>query len=327
MTIEVVLFILLAIFGILLSAVCSGLETGVYTINRIRLAVRSGAGERRALRLKAELDHPERVLITLLVGNNIANYLGSLGIAGVLAVSGIGPVSAVAVNAVILVPVLFILAETIPKDLFRTFTDRWTYLLAWFIRFGRLVLTFIGVLPLIQGVMNVLGRMIGDAGERTRSARQRVLSFLQEGVGSGVLTSAQGDLVGRALVLRECTVEKQMVRWRDVRTVPLSADRAKREEILRSCALERLPVVDRNGRVAGILLAVDAALNPERSTQELIRPFVTVTPSMPALAALRTMRAERAQLAVVQADGARRPVGVVAIKDLVEPLIGELHDW
>ena len=86
-------------------------------------------------------------------------------------------------------------------------------------------------------------------------------------------------------------------------------------------------MVDRNGRVAGILLAVDAALNPERSTQELIRPFVTVTPSMPALAALRTMRAERAQLAVVQADGARRPVGVVAIKDLVEPLIGELHDW
>jgi CBS domain containing-hemolysin-like protein len=48
---------------------------------------------------------------------------------------------------------------------------------------------------------------------------------------------------------------------------------------------------------------------------------------MPALAALRRMRRERAQLAIVQSDGARRSAGIVAIKDLVEPLIGEVHDW
>lgn len=327
MTVEVVLFIVLAIFGVLLSALCSGLETGVYTINRVRLAVRAGAGEHRALRLKAEMDHPERVLITLLVGTNVANYLGSLGIAGVLALAGTGPIAAIVINVVILVPLLFVLAETLPKDLFRTFTDHWTYLLVWFIRFGRMLLTVLGVLPLIQGVLNLLGRFVGDSGDRTRSARQRVLSFLQEGVGSGVLTSVQGDLVGRALMLRECTVAKEMVRWKEVRTIPLAADRAMREEILRSCDFERLPVVDRSGRVAGIMLGLDAALYPERSTQELIRPVVTVEPTMPALAALRAMRTERAQLAIVQGDRARRAIGVVAIKDLVEPLIGEVHDW
>ncbi len=73
--------------------------------------------------------------------------------------------------------------------------------------------------------------------------------------------------------------------------------------------------------------AMDAAVHPERSTHELIRPAVFVEPETPALEALRLMRAERAQLAIVQGAGSTTPVGVVAIKDLVEPLIGEVHDW
>lgn len=328
MTLEVLIFIFIFIFGVVLSALCSGLEIGTYTINRVRLAVRSGSGHRRAMRLKSELDHPERLLITLLVLNNIANYLGSLGIAGVLKTTGVGPWIAIAINSVILVPILFILAETLPKDLFRTFTDHWTYHFAWFIRYGRIVLTAIGVLPLIRGVVLVFNRMLGDNAARTRrSARQRVLSLMQEGAGSGVLSRVQVDLVDRALLLRECPVKSEMIRWREVRTIPLLADQPTRERILRACDFARLPVVERGGRVAGIMHAMDAAVHPERSTHELIRPAVFVEPETPALEALRLMRAERAQLAVVQAPGTTTPIGVVAIKDLVEPLIGEVHDW
>jgi CBS domain containing-hemolysin-like protein len=326
-TLEVLIFILIFIFGVVLSALCSGLEIGTYTINRVRLAVRSGRGRRRALRLKHELDHPERLLITLLVINNIANYLGSLGIAGVLKTTGVGPWIAIVINSVILVPILFIFAETLPKDLFRTFTDHWTYHFAWFIRYGRIVLTWVGVLPLIRGVVLVFTRMLGDNAARTRSARQRVLSLMQEGAGSGVLSPVQVDLVDRALLLRECPVRSEMIRWREVRTIPLLADQASRERILRACDFARLPVVERGGRVAGIMHAMDAAVHPERSTHELIRPAVFVEPETPALEALRLMRAERAQLAIVQVPGTTSPIGVVAIKDLVEPLIGEVHDW
>ena len=327
MTGEIITFMLIGSFGVLLSALCAGLETGVYTINRVRLAVRSGAKERAALRLKAELDHPERVLIVLLVLNNIANYLGSLGIAGILALNEIGPWAAIGINGVILVPILFVLAETLPKDLFRTFTDHWTYHFAWFIRTTRIILTLTGVLPLVRGIVMMFTRFLGGDPARTRSARQRVLSLVQEGAGSGVLSSTQVDLVDRALLLHECRVLQEMIRWRQVRTIPLLSDRATRESILRSCDFARLPVVDRRGRVAGILLSMDAGLYPERSTRELIRPALTLDPGLPALEAIRRMRAERAQLAIVQLSGGTTPLGVVAIKDLVEPLIGEVHDW
>ena len=324
---DIVFYLLLGCFGVLLSALCAGLETGVYTINRVRLAVLSGSGDRSALRLKSELDHPERILIVLLVLNNLANYLGSLGIAGILAAQEIGPWAAIGINSVILVPLLFVLAETLPKDLFRTFTDLWTYRFAWFLQVMRIVLSVIGILPLISGIVRLLARFLGGDSSRFSSARQRVLSLMQEGAGSGVLTSTQVDLVDRALLLHECRVVQEMIRWKQVRTVPLLADRATRESILRSCNFARFPVVDRSGRVAGILLAMDAGLHPERSTRELIRPALTLDPQLPALEAIRLMRGERAQLAVVMAKGATTPMGVVAIKDLVEPLIGEVHDW
>jgi putative hemolysin len=327
MTMEILLFVFVTCFGILLSAICAGLETGVYTINRVRLAVRSGSGERSALLLKSELDRPQRLLIVLLVLNNLANYLGSLGIAGILAMLAIGPWAAIGINTVILVPVLFVLAETLPKDLFRTFTDHWTYRFAWFFRLNRILLTVIGILPLIGWIVQTLTRFVGDDPARNRSSRQRVLSLMQEGAGSGVLTSTQVDMVDRALLLHDCRVVQEMIRWKQVRTIPLLSDRATRETILRSCSFARLPVVERGGRVAGIMLAMDAALHPERSTRELIRPAVHLDPQLPALEAIRLMRADRAQLAIVQADGASAPLGVVAIKDLVEPLIGEVHDW
>ena len=93
MTTHELIWLLVAFTGLLLSALCSGLEIGLYTINRVRLAVRSGRGDRRAVRLDRELRDPGRSLTTLLIGNNIANYLGSLGIMALLKSSGLSDTS------------------------------------------------------------------------------------------------------------------------------------------------------------------------------------------------------------------------------------------
>ncbi|MHC5006843.1 MAG: CNNM domain-containing protein, partial [Planctomycetota bacterium] len=61
---------LMAVSGICLSALFSGLETGVYTINRVRVVVRANRGESAARRLQHEIRKPNRLLSTLLLGNN-----------------------------------------------------------------------------------------------------------------------------------------------------------------------------------------------------------------------------------------------------------------
>ncbi|MEY3023977.1 MAG: hypothetical protein RJA16_803, partial [Planctomycetota bacterium] len=88
----------MAIAGLSASAVFSGLEIGLYTLNRVKLTVAAETGRRDAIALRRELERPEGILATLLVGNNIVNYLGTLSIAMLLDRAGLGPFEAVVVN-------------------------------------------------------------------------------------------------------------------------------------------------------------------------------------------------------------------------------------
>ena len=104
------IWLVVAFIGIVISALCSGLETGIYILNRVRLVVRAGRGQKRALILEREFERPSRLLTTLLVGTNAGNYFGSLGIAGILNLLAFNTAAAVAINALILIPVFFVFA-------------------------------------------------------------------------------------------------------------------------------------------------------------------------------------------------------------------------
>ncbi len=124
---EMYIAIGITLLGILLSALYSGLETGLYTVNKIRLDVRALSGVTSAKRLFAIINRPARMLAVLLVCNNVANYLASYGAARLLEETTLGPWMAIIVNAMVMIPILFIFGEVLPKDLFRSHTYTWTY--------------------------------------------------------------------------------------------------------------------------------------------------------------------------------------------------------
>ena len=118
-----------------------------------------------------------------------------------------------------------------------------------------------------------------------------------------------------------------MIPWREVATLPASSNRSERERVMRKQAFSRLPLVDREGRVQGLLHVIDAMLDPQKPTEELLQPTIEITTSSSTFEALERMRAARVQLAIVVEQGAHQPLGVISIKDLVEPLIGPIRDW
>lgn len=318
MTIDVLPWLILALVGLGLSSLFSGIETGAYTINRVRLAVRAGRGERAALRLRDELAAPGRMLATILIGNNIANYLGSFGLAKMLDQSGMGPVGQVVTSVLVLVPVLFIFGETLPKDLFRTFTDTWTYLWSGYLLFWRRMLTAVGLVPLAEWIGHFVARAAGGSTQTPLSARSRISLLFREGAGAGVLSERQATLVDRALALRDRTVESEMTPWRRVLWLPESSRRPAAELIPQHRPFSRLPVVDRGGRVVGVVATLDALCEPTRTVPQLMTPPTMLRPSMPVLEAIRTLRHARTKIGIV-IDGVGRPLGITTISDLVEP--------
>ncbi len=316
----------LALLGLVGSAIFSGLEIGLYTLNRVRLAVAAETGRRDARRLAAELQRPEGLLATLLVGNNAVNYLGTVAIAALLARFGLGPAESVLVNTAVVIPLVLVFGEILPKDLFRTFTDRWTYRFSGFLVGLRMTLTVVGVIPMVRGVGALTARLVGGRSTSHASAAQRIAWLFREGARAGVLSGEQISMVDRALALRRRSVAGEMTPWSRVVTLRLEASAAERTSVVRERSFSRLPVLDAAGRVCGVVQALDAILSPESSTRELMQPVERLSPDLPAAEAIRLLRQKRARLALVERpDG--RPLGVVGLKDLIEPLTGDLRAW
>lgn len=324
---EATLWALLFVGSIVMSALISGTEMGCYSLNRVRLHVRASATppDRLARMTIGEISRPVKLLITVLVSNNIVNYFGAMATAALFSRSGLGEAAVAVVSTCVLTPLLFVLGEAVPKELFRLAADRLTPRMAPLLRGLRLLLQVTGVVALMSGVIWLVERLAGVRAVEVTDPRQRMAQLLKEGQGQGVLSEAQVSLLDRAMLLREIKVGDEMVPWASVRTIPLDVTRERAMRLIGRVPHARIAVVDRAGRVVGILRQIDLHLKPQAVPMDLLVQPAVLTRDMRIRAALTAVMESAAKVGVVQ-DAAGKPVGLVTPKDLVEPLTGELSD-
>lgn len=322
MTTELIVGAVCLLVGLAGSAFCSGVETGIYTLSRVRLSLRSsGSGpDRLARMLKREVDRPSRVLATLLIGNTIFANLGSIGTSALLD-PHFSAVMVVVLNVVLLTPLLFVIAESLPKEIFRTESDRLTYYAAPVLFWLRLLLTITLVLPLIELLVRLITRVLrlGDEAGLAEPG-ERIATLLKEGARHGLLSESQTSLLDRALLLRATTIRAEMRPWPQVAVVSTTWDRKRLGEFVASHTQSRYPVVDASGAVVGVVEHLDLCLHRDRTPVQLARPTVFLKPDDSVRDGLIRLRAAETRLGVVRHAG--KPVGVVTTADLIEPLIG-----
>ena len=317
----------IAVAGVVSAGLFAGLETGMYTMSHVRLSVRASRGDTDSARLAREYSKPKRLLSTLLVANAIAGWFASFGVSQIFTGLGYSAVQAVALDLLVLVPIVFLFGEVLPKDLFRVHADRWMPRYAGLLTGLRVLLCATGIVPIVAGIGTLASRIFGrGARAELIEARARVSALLAEGAGSGGLSEVQLGFADRVFTMREISVKQEMRVWRDVAWISIAASPAERARVFLQSGASRLPVVDTAGKVSGVLVAVDHFASPEAPTSALVRPIVTIAPATKALDAIQAMRRERVQLALV-ADRPDRPLGIVSMKDLVEPLVGDLAAW
>ncbi len=324
---EIAFFATVAVAGVLTAGLLAGLETGMYRLSRVRLSIRASRGDRGAQRLAAEYARPRRLLATLLVANAIAGWFASFGTSQVFDALGYGVVTAVILDLVVLVPVVFLFGEVLPKDLFRVHADRYMPRYAGLLVLLRRLLCWTGVVPLVAGIGSLAARIFGKpTSEDSIGSRARVASLLAEGVGSQGLSEAQLGFADRVFTMRGITVGQEMRPWREVASIPISASPAERARVFGTSGSSRLPVVEPSGRVVGLVSAIDQMGRSEEPTSGLLRTTLIVSPATPALEVIGLMRRERLQLVIV-AENPEKPLGIATMKDLVEPLVGDLAAW
>lgn len=314
--------------GFLGSALFSGMETGSYRLNRVRLYVQASQGKSSAKTLEKVIAKPASLIGTLLIGNNLCNYAGTAGLGVLLAAMELSVWEAVLVNTVLVTLVLFIFGETLPKDLFAAHADRLMYPLAKLLAGLRTLFTWTGVLPIVVAISALAIRLIGSGEDGALTPRKRVAQMVREGAGVGLISSEQTQIAQRALALSNRRILAEATPWAKVVTVPQDLSKAALVQAAKKTSRSKLPVVDSRGRVVGVLDVIDALLDQDQRepVKAAMRPAVTMPASTTVRSALARMQREHISLAIVtRGDG--RPVGVVTVKDLVEPLTGEIEHW
>jgi CBS domain containing-hemolysin-like protein len=325
-----IFWLTLMLVGFAGSAMYSGLETGAYSLNRIRLQVLDHQHLASAHTLRRLLDNATLLLSTLLIGNNLTNYLGTAALAVILQAHGFNEWQSIVLNTVIVTPILFIFGETLPKDLFAAHADRLMYPLSRVLTVSRWLFTLTGLIAVIQLLSRPAMRILGQRQQAgSFHPRNQVQWLMREGVGYGVVSDEQSALVERVLTLTGRTVADEMVPWSQTLTVRQTEGPEKLWTLADRTSRSRFPVLNERNRVVGVVNLADALLyEPDQCppvAQLMVAPF-WLDASLPLRQALTLVQREHAGLAIVR-DARGEPVGVATAKDLVEPITGDLASW
>jgi CBS domain containing-hemolysin-like protein len=316
-------YLALAVASLVASAFFSGVETGAYSVNRLRLSVRAERGERRARVLIEELAQANRWLATLLIGNTLAGDAASYAIGHLLDGAGVSHGTAMVLNAAILLPLIVVFGETLPKELFRQHADAWMIVVAPAARWVRRIIGLTGAVAFVRWFGEALAARFGLTQGEAIDARQRVIELMQEG--QGAVDERQVAMASRLLALSRRSAQELMTPWRRVRTISEDALPQVVREILRSRPHACYPVTEVGGACCGTVAAIDLLADPSAGVSGALRAPVTVAPTTPALEVLCALRQSGASLAVVVDGG--RPQGVLGVRDVLEPVIGRLSAW
>lgn len=315
------LFILVA-----LSAFFSASETAMMALNRYRLRHRAAQGDRRALVALSMLQQPERLLGTILLGNNLAN-MAAASVATVIALKLFGE-AAIAVATFLMTLVILVFAEVPPKTLAALHPERIAYpvapLLAWLLRVCRPVVRLVNV------AADTLVGLLGGDNKRQRDplSAEELRSVVVESSLVNIPPTHQ-DMLVRILDLENITVEDVMVPRARIEAVNLDD---QWEDVVRQIITShhsRLPVYRGTmERMEGILhmrkvthLLHSAELTPQTLVGILRKPhFIPEYSSL--TEQFLTMQKQRRQMGLV-VDEYGDIKGLVTMEEIVEEIVGE----
>lgn len=303
----------------------SGIETGLISINRLRLRHLVRHKVKGAVTLQKFLQKPELLLGTTLVGTNISTTVLSV-MATSIGVRWMGEVGAW-VNSAVVTLVLLVACEYLPKAWFQSFPARRC------LPFAPLLEGLARVLyPVGRPLMRVVNAMIPSPRPDGRKAqpvitREELIHLAREGEQSGVLTPEEVRMIDGVFELKTMTCEQLMLPREKILYVHHDTSVDDLRLFARAQSVSKFPVFHKEKKqFVGVVYIFDVladAGSAGKTAQDYMRPPQWVMRHTPVDHVLPRMRVTRQPLVLVT-DEKYETVGLVALEDVLEEVVGTL---
>lgn len=330
---SLVLQIAAIVLLLVMSGFFSGSETGLTAASRARMHTLERQGDKRARRVNRLSEQKERLIGSILLGNNMVNILASsLATSVLIVLVGDG---AVALATVVMTLLVLIFSEVLPKTYAIRHPDRVALAVAPVI--DVLVRLFTPVVRAVEAIVGVVLRLVGahavDVQDES-DAHDELRGAIELHHREGMVRKTAKDMLGSILELDDVDVSEIMVHRRRVEALNIDDP----SETIVASALEsahtRIPLFQGDTEnIVGVLHAKDMARALARANGNPravdVRAIMREPWFVPATTTLREQlnefRRRHSHFALV-VDEYGALMGIVTLEDILEEIVGDISD-
>ena len=307
------------------SAFFSASETAFSSLNQIRLKSRAEDGDSSAARVLNMAEQYDKLLSTILIGNNIVN-IAAASIGTILFTQMLGAERGATMSTIVLTIIVLIFGEVTPKSLAKEMPEKVATAVSPF-----LVLLMALMTPLtwlFTQWKKLLGHFV-HSGEADTITEGELMTMVSEAENDGELTDRESQLIRSAIEFDDVEVEEILTPRVDVVAVEDDIPLEELAQTFAESGYSRLPVY--HGTIDNIIGVVHekdfyiARLKKATKIDDLVVPTLYTTGSTQISQLLRTLREQHHHLAVV-VDEYGGTEGIITLEDILEELVGEIWD-
>lgn len=317
-------YILIMIFLVLMSAYFSATETAFSSLSKTRLKTLIEKGEKKAklaLKLAEEYD---RLISTILIGNNIVN-IAVASIGTVMFVELYGNIGATISTVVVTVIVLFF-GEITPKSIAKDMPERFAMFSA------PIINAFIVLLMPLNFIFSVWKKLVSliiKTEDSSKMSQEELLMLVDEVVEDGVIDDDESDIIKNAIEFTEQEVGEILTHRVDLVALPVTADKSEFIKLFDESRFSRLLVYEESlDNIVGVIHIKDL-LDRDGITTKEIKDIMTTPMFVQRFEKindlLTSLQQNKSHIAVV-VDEYGGTLGIVTMEDILEELVGEIWD-
>ena len=309
---------------LLLSAYFSATETAFSSASTTRLKTLAEKGNANAALACGLLEQYDRLLSTILIGNNIVN-IATASIGTVLFVRHYGDAGAT-ISTVVVKVVVLIFGEISPKSIAKDCAERFAMFSAPILRVLIWVLLPLNLLfSLWKRLLAKLFRLNGES----KMSQEELLMLVDEVQQGGSIDRSEGELLRNAIEFSEQQAKDILIHRVDLAALPVTASREEAAALFTNTKYSRLLVYqDSIDHILGTVHRKDFYVGcgvTDKPIAELLSPTIFVPENEPISLLLKKMQQGKTHVAVV-VDEYGGTCGIVTMEDILEELVGEIWD-
>ncbi len=309
---------------VMCSAYFSATETAFTSLNAIRMKTWAENGDKRAARALAVGEDYDKLLSSILIGNNIVNITATT--ISTLLFTKIFVTYGATISTVVITIVVLIFGEISPKSVAKEFPERFAMFSAPILRVIILVLTPLNFLfSMWKKLLSKIFKPSGDDG----ITEEELMGIVDQAESEGGLDAHEGDLIRASIEFNELDVSDILTPRVDLVAVDEESTMQEVGALFVENGYSRLPIYHETiDNIIGVVHQKDfykARVRGEDRLAMIKSPVVYTTPNTKIFKLLRILQMNKVHMAVV-VDEYGGTEGIVTLEDILEELVGEIWD-